>query len=537
VIALGQQPSALDGAALRHFPLGNHPHFMSRLSYTERIEAPPGVVADLAPVLRLIDTVHPPEVEILSGKADNLYFSKRGTSDTQWYWTVNDSPDARTVTARFGSTGVFEKWDAETGGRSTLPASGSEVTLSIGPWDAFFVVRHSGASTAPVARPAQSVRRVLLNLPRDGWQFTPESEIRVPYANVQGSEEPVWLAPERLANRSWWLAGPYPDVEHHGLSDVFPPERGFDAGDPAWKWFESPTSAVRLQARGVQYAYVNVWSPEARRAQVAIAIADSVKVWWNGKLELAAHLHPPFVNLRDPWSYCAPIEIRKGWNSVLIKMAAAAAGRNGFLFRITDAAGATLRDLEYTRDRTIPERNPRMVHLSVDAPSGTRGKSLSYEVEQGAIPERPFVFAPATSPFTLGSWSDSTLANYSGTALYDIDFTLAVLPTGERIWLDLGAVGLAAEVWLNGRKSGERTWRPFELDVSEYVRSGLNHLRVRVANSNAGWMAQGDPVYERGAWGVNFSSERDRIRRLTLHTAPPANRRRCSLRKAVVWRV
>jgi hypothetical protein len=27
-------------------------------------------------------------------------------------------------------------------------------------------------------------------------------------------------------------------------------------------------------------------------------------------------------------------------------------------------------------------------------------------------------------------------------------------------------------------------------------------------------MAQGDPIYERGAWGVKFQSERDRLRTL-----------------------
>ncbi len=46
------------------------------------------------------------------------------------------------------------------------------------------------------------------------------------------------------------------------------------------------------------------------------------------------------------------------------------------------------------------------------------------------------------------------------------------------------------------------------------VRRGVNTLRIRIANSDAGWMSQGDPIYERGSWGVRFTSERDRLKTL-----------------------
>ena len=79
--------------------------------------------------------------------------------------------------------------------------------------------------------------------------------------------------------------------------------------------------------------------------------------------------------------------------------------------------------------------------------------------------------------------------------------------------MDLGAVGLAAEVWVNGKKVGERAWRPFWFDVSKAVRAGNNTLRIRVANSNAGSEAQGGTIYS--GWGVNHTTERDRL--ATLH--------------------
>ncbi|MCX6622945.1 MAG: glycosyl hydrolase [Acidobacteria bacterium] len=515
VLAVGPQPAELEGIKIQRFPIRDHKLFMDHLNYTEYIEVPEPVRADLAPVLEAVSARQAPDVAVVSGSRDRLYFSRRFTADAEWFWAVNDTPSARAVTVRFPSPGVFEKWDAESGERFALASKDSTVTLEFGPWDAFFVVRHKGPAAAP-ALPG-GVRRVLAELPNTGWQFTPEAPVRVPYANIAGAAEPVWLAPERLANRNWWLNGPYPYNDHQGFFDAYPPEKGFDKNDPAWKWFESPTLAVRPPVRGgVYYAYVNVWSPTARPAQAALAVFDSVKFWWNGKLILTKHDHPPFVNLRDPWSVRPSIDIRQGWNTVLMKIGPAHAGATGFLFRITDAGGNTLRDLVYAREPVLPEpTTPRRVRLTVDAPPGTAGPSVDKEMDETAIPERAIAFAPRTAPFMLASWTDSTLANYSGSALYDTTFTLSEVPKGERLLLDLGQVGLAAEVWINNQKAGERAWRPYELDITRFARAGVNHLRVRVANSNAGWMAQGPPIYERGAWGIKFQSERERLR--TLH--------------------
>ncbi|MCE5311482.1 MAG: hypothetical protein LLG20_27925, partial [Acidobacteriales bacterium] len=339
---------------------------------------------------------------------------------------------------------------------------------------------------------------------------------RVPYARIDNSAEPVWLAPERLANRNWWLAGPYPCPERGSFFDSFAPEKGFDAHDSVWRWQESPSYNVKPQAgKGIYYAFVNVWSPAARKARAAIVAYNGVMLWWNGKLEFTAIDRPPFVNVRDAWAHRPPIEIRQGWNTLLLKIAPASAGATGFMFRATDDQGNTLRDLVYSRDQVLAPRGPRRVHLSVDAPPGTAGPSLSEDIAEDAIPERAISFAPRTSTVTLASWTDSTLAHYSGTAIYETTFALSEIPSGERLVLDLGAVGLAAEVWINDQKVGECAWRPYELDITEFARRGTNRLRVRVANSNAGWMSQGGAIYPYGNWGVKFRTERERL--ATLH--------------------
>jgi hypothetical protein len=66
-------------------------------------------------------------------------------------------------------------------------------------------------------------------------------------------------------------------------------------------------------------------------------------------------------------------------------------------------------------------------------------------------------------------------------------------------------------VTLNGRDLGARVWSPFVFDVTDAVRPGQNVLRVTIANSDAPWQAQGDPIYPFGSWGMRIRSERERL--------------------------
>ena len=182
---------------------------------------------------------------------------------------------------------------------------------------------------------------------------------------------------------------------------------------------------------GVYYAFSYVWSPTDRRAHAALAVADSVKLWLNGKLEFAHHSHPPFVNLRDPWSHRPALELKQGWNTLLLKIGPASAGATGFLFRLTDAANNTLRDLVYAKEPSLPAASSRAVRLTAGHPPGTAGQAISPEMDEREIPERPYVFQPKTTTTELFCWTDTPLANYSGTALYETTFTLASCSAGQ----------------------------------------------------------------------------------------------------------
>ena len=68
---------------------------------------------------------------------------------------------------------------------------------------------------------------------------------------------------------------------------------------------------------------------------------------------------------------------------------------------------------------------------------------------------------------------------FSGTMRYE---TRIVFENGER-YLDLGAVGECARVWLNGREIGTRIAAPYRFDISGFAVEGGNDLTVEVVNN------------------------------------------------------
>ena len=89
--------------------------------------------------------------------------------------------------------------------------------------------------------------------------------------------------------------------------------------------------------------------------------------------------------------------------------------------------------------------------------------------------------APVTRP--LASWTDIA-RDYSGTATYTRTVTLTAAQLEAGWTLDLGTVANAAEVTINGETVGNRIWAPYELEVSDALRVGLNEISVVVTNTD-----------------------------------------------------
>lgn len=87
----------------------------------------------------------------------------------------------------------------------------------------------------------------------------------------------------------------------------------------------------------------------------------------------------------------------------------------------------------------------------------------------------------------LESWTQNAnpeIKYFSGMASYDktLKVDQAWLKSGQKIELDLGAVGDVAEVWLNGKRVGGLWKAPYRLEVGPYLKVGDNRLTIKVAN-------------------------------------------------------
>ena len=116
---------------------------------------------------------------------------------------------------------------------------------------------------------------------------------------------------------------------------------------------------------------------------------------------------------------------------------------------------------------------------------------------------------------TLVDWtqrSEAGIRYFSGTAIYEKEFTAPNLDRGARLFLDLGAVKNLAEIRLNGQSLGIEWKPPFRVEVTKVLRAGSNKLEVRVTNL---WpnrfigdeQEPEDCVWEKNAWKEDILKE------------------------------
>ncbi|MDX9868716.1 MAG: glycosyl hydrolase [Kiritimatiellia bacterium] len=104
----------------------------------------------------------------------------------------------------------------------------------------------------------------------------------------------------------------------------------------------------------------------------------------------------------------------------------------------------------------------------------------------------------------LDNWTErpeKAIRYYSGTAAYRSGFDWSLPVPGEAL-LDLGSVGVMAEVFLNGTACGIVWTRPYRVDIAKALKPGRNKLEIRVTNTWANRLI-GDallPAAERKTW-------------------------------------
>ncbi|MDR1518339.1 MAG: hypothetical protein LBS52_09710 [Dysgonamonadaceae bacterium] len=97
---------------------------------------------------------------------------------------------------------------------------------------------------------------------------------------------------------------------------------------------------------------------------------------------------------------------------------------------------------------------------------------------------------------------DKNIKYFSGTAVYGKDFELKTPIANQQFILDLGNVKDLAEVELNGQKVAALWVAPFRVNITNFVKEGVNSLKIKVTNTWQNAMI-GDEQYPRDFdWAV-----------------------------------
>lgn len=281
---------------------------------------------------------------------------------------------------------------------------------------------------------------------------------------------------------------------------------------------------------GTVFAQSNVYVREAQDAVAVLATPSPNAVWLNGRKVHSRWVRPLYNELKDGFAFRIPVRLNTGWNSLLLKFLhnASQPTEAAFTCRVERPDGSHIRELiayprqlpsermrfhwgfRWLRFPTLPlaralrvpaldgpwsafiDGNPVASNPEIPVPRGARNVVLRVNAKE--VLDRPFELVTAPAPLTLGTWSTPGLEHFSGSMTYEKTVEAPAALLKERVLLDCGQVGVAVEAWVNDAHVGARPWQPYVLDVTEYLRPGRNHFRVRVANTEANARAVGESL-------------------------------------------
>lgn len=124
---------------------------------------------------------------------------------------------------------------------------------------------------------------------------------------------------------------------------------------------------------------------------------------------------------------------------------------------------------------------------------------VHFQKERGA-PEKAVSFENLVS---FSTSSDNGIKYFSGTATYMNTFEISALNKNEKIMLDLGDVKNLAEVTINGKNVDVLWKKPFQTDISKFLKIGKNTLEINVVNS---WVNRLVGDMQPGATKIGFTT-------------------------------
>jgi hypothetical protein len=148
----------------------------------------------------------------------------------------------------------------------------------------------------------------------------------------------------------WNLIGPFDAPNMSYLQVAYPPEKEIDfsqtyrgKGDAPLRWKKiqaEPSGFMRLEnrispsERGIVYGHVYIYSPDKRDALMMVGSDDGVRIWLNQDL---IHTNPAYRGAY-PDQDRVPVFLKKGWNTLLIKVLQGGGGW-GYYVRFVDPEG------------------------------------------------------------------------------------------------------------------------------------------------------------------------------------------------------
>lgn len=148
----------------------------------------------------------------------------------------------------------------------------------------------------------------------------------------------------------WNLIGPFDAPDMSYLQIAYPPEKEIDFSQTyrgkgnvhlRWKKIQAePSGFMRLEnqitpsERGLVYGLVYVFSPDRRDALMLVGSDDGVRLWLNEEL---IHTNPAYRGAY-PDQDRIPVSLKKGWNTLLIKVLQGGGGW-GYYVRFVDPEG------------------------------------------------------------------------------------------------------------------------------------------------------------------------------------------------------
>jgi hypothetical protein len=145
------------------------------------------------------------------------------------------------------------------------------------------------------------------------------------------------LDPKRVYIPDWYIIGPFPnprksETERLGIDSVYPPEQVVDLGtmyggkggrNIRWQYIVTPdngymnlTDKILPYEFAVCYAVTYIYSPVKSTTKLYIGSDDGAKVFLNNK-QLYRYLG---VRIAEPDQAEIPLELKPGWNKLLIKI-------------------------------------------------------------------------------------------------------------------------------------------------------------------------------------------------------------------------